>query len=128
MGCCGKKLVETTKKIGTIAEGNIRLFIDRYFRLPSEQCEYARQRRQECRKCKDHTFLTKWQFAGWVIHNGGIVKFLKDINDLIDWPMLPKRDFKKREKLFCRVCKCWIPAKSMIKTEHCPLGKWQERE
>jgi hypothetical protein len=25
---------------------------------------------------------------------------------------------------FCRVCKCWMPAKTYFKSLKCPMGKW----
>jgi len=27
-------------------------------------------------------------------------------------------------KLFCSICKCFVPAKAMVKNEKCPLDKW----
>ena len=27
-------------------------------------------------------------------------------------------------KLFCSICKCYIPAKARVTDEKCPLGKW----
>ena len=30
----------------------------------------------------------------------------------------------KARKLFCKQCKCFIPAKARVKDENCPLGKW----
>jgi len=29
-----------------------------------------------------------------------------------------------RRTLWCRICKCFIPAKSRVKDEKCPKGKW----
>lgn len=26
--------------------------------------------------------------------------------------------------LWCKICKCFIPAKARVKEESCPLGKW----
>jgi hypothetical protein len=26
--------------------------------------------------------------------------------------------------LWCRICKCFVPAKARVKEEMCPLGKW----
>jgi len=28
-------------------------------------------------------------------------------------------------KLFCSICKCFIPAKAMVKDEKCPKGFWK---
>jgi hypothetical protein len=26
--------------------------------------------------------------------------------------------------LWCKICKCFVPAKARVKEENCPLGKW----
>jgi hypothetical protein len=28
------------------------------------------------------------------------------------------------KKIFCSICKCYIPAKARVKDEKCPLDKW----
>ena len=28
------------------------------------------------------------------------------------------------KKLFCKKCKCWLPAKTFVKEEQCPKGYW----
>lgn len=122
MGCCGKNIARNVGKVGAITEGNLRLFINTYFRLPDEQCPMAKARRVACRGCESHTFMGKWEFGLWVVKNGGAVKFLAEIHDLTGWPMLPKQEYKKGAKLFCRVCKCWLPAKSHVAQERCPVG------
>ena len=75
-----------------------------------------------CRQCNNRTWLKKWQFGLWVMRNGGLIQFAKDIKDLTGWPPLPDQDYKKGRKLFCRVCKCWLPAKSYVESERCPVG------
>jgi hypothetical protein len=29
--------------------------------------------------------------------------------------------------LWCRLCKCYIPAKARVEDEQCPLGKWDRK-
>jgi PHP family Zn ribbon phosphoesterase len=31
----------------------------------------------------------------------------------------------EKEKKWCGQCGCFIPAKVLVKTEHCPIYKWQ---
>jgi len=40
------------------------------------------------------------------------------------FPMLEKHGYEKGRSLFCRLCKCWIPAKAYSKDEKCPKDKW----
>lgn len=30
------------------------------------------------------------------------------------------------KKLFCSICKCFVPAKARVKESTCPLGKWEK--
>lgn len=29
-----------------------------------------------------------------------------------------------RDGQFCEVCGCWLVAKTTLKKEHCPIGRW----
>lgn len=29
---------------------------------------------------------------------------------------------------WCKICKCYLPAKARVKEEKCPLGKWADRK
>jgi hypothetical protein len=35
---------------------------------------------------------------------------------------LPIEQVQPGAKLFCSLCKCWLPAKAYVKQENCPLG------
>jgi hypothetical protein len=32
-----------------------------------------------------------------------------------------------RSNDMCKECGCYIPAKTLVKNEHCPLNKWQQQ-
>lgn len=68
--------------------------------------------------------MTWVEYAQWIDANGGLVKFTAEIDKLEEWPMLPKQEYAHGCKLFCRICKCWLPAKSYVGEKQCPLGKW----
>jgi hypothetical protein len=58
----------------------------------------------------------------WLKSHG--LEVVKNLADLSALPQLPKQDFEKGKRLFCSVCKCWIPAKAEVESEQCPEGKW----
>ena len=68
--------------------------------------------------------MTWAQFYRYINDNGGLIKFVKEIAFLEDWPLLPKQRYESRRKLFCRVCKCFLLAKAASEDEVCPLEKW----
>lgn len=123
--CCGT-IIQIGKKTLAIAEGNIFLSVDSFLRLPDQRNPQARSRLAICRACEQHTYLTVTQYAMWMADNGGPVKFAAEIGNLNQWPLLPKQDYTKGGKLFCRICKCWIPAKSHREKETCPIGLWDK--
>ncbi|MDH4203516.1 MAG: hypothetical protein OEV87_11575 [Phycisphaerae bacterium] len=85
MSCCGENII----KVGKIAEGTLRYFLATYFRLPTRRYGLSRQRLMACRQCDNKTWIKKWQFGLWVMRNGGLIQFAKDIKDLIGWTPLP---------------------------------------
>ena len=44
--------------------------------------------------------------------------------DLTALPPLEKKECRKSAGLYCRLCKCFLPAKACIEDMHCPQGKW----
>lgn len=32
------------------------------------------------------------------------------------------------KSVWCKICKCYIPAKARVKEEKCPLNKWDRKE
>lgn len=63
------------------------------------------------------------EYTQWLKDNG--IEVLKNLHQLEVLPKLPKYELDdKRRNLFCRICKCYVPAKARIEKEHCQLGKW----
>ena len=119
MGCCGKM-----KKIVSIAKGNMAVIMDSINLLPSEKYLYHAVRLRACRACQHHTYLTQEQYVKWIQANGGPAKFVAEIDRLDTWPTLPTIKMDESEpgaKLFCSLCRCWLPAKSYVKAENCPI-------
>ena len=124
MGCCGK-----IKKAVSIAKGNLAVVLDAMNVLPGERFVYHEIRLRTCRQCEHHTYLNVEEYLAWVKANGGIEKFLADIENLEGWPPLPIiQDEKPGAKLYCSLCKCWLEAKAYVKNENCPLGHPQWRQ
>ena len=75
--------------------------------------------------CDEQTWLSKTEYAGWLKDNG--VEVIANFTELEKLPKLPKYErgsAKGRRNLFCRLCKCFVPAKARVADEKCPLGKW----
>ena len=118
MGCCGK-----IKKMVSVAQGNLSVVLDAINLLPTEKYLYHSVRLRACRACEHHTFLTEHQYLEWIEKNGGLAKFVAEIDTLDQWPPLPiENDEQPGAKLFCSLCKCWLPAKAYVKQEKCPIG------
>jgi hypothetical protein len=90
--------------------------------LPAEQFAYHSVRLRACRGCEHHTYLTERQFLDWINEHGGLTKFIAEIDTLDQWPPLPIEQEQPGAKLFCSLCKCWLPAKAYVKNEKCPIG------
>jgi hypothetical protein len=119
VSCCG-----AIKTLKAMVQGNILLNVNRLFALPRPKYEYADTRLAACRMCQESTWLTATEYAAFLgLHK---VETIKNISDLSVLPKLEKKDYQKKTKLFCRICKCWLPAKTYVKTEQCPLKKWSE--
>jgi len=116
MGCCGK-----IKKVVSIAQGNLAIVLDAINLLPSEKYLYHSVRLRACRSCEHHTYLTEKEFLDWIDAHGGLVKFVAEIESLDQWLPLPIEQEKPGAKLFCSLCKCWLPAKAYVKNENCPV-------
>jgi hypothetical protein len=138
MGCCGKKLADElpepepasrpksrVRKIKSIVAGNWNLALRQLKAVPDEKSKHYHQRLQTCRACDLHTWLTWAEFYRYVNDHGGLMKFMKEIASLEQWPLLPKQEYESRRKLFCRVCKCFLMAKAAIEDEVCPFNKWE---
>lgn len=104
MGCCGG----TTKKVGQIVTGYVNLFRGKKY-------EFTDDRVRACQKCEDSTWLTKAQYGKWLAENG--IKVLRNWKDLAALPKLPKEPNGKGRGLYCRICKCFVPAKACVDWE-----------
>ena len=116
MGCCGK-----LSKGFSIAKGNLAVVLEKINLLPADQFMYHSVRLRACRDCEHHTYLTESEFLDWIENNGGLVKFVAEIDTLDQWPPLPFQKEQPGAKLFCSLCKCWLPAKAYVKQENCPV-------
>ncbi len=113
MGCCGK----TIDKVSNIAVGYARY-------IGKKNYKFLAMRISICSKCNEHTWMGRLEYLKWLKNNG--IDILKNFTQLERLPKLPKyKQSKKHNKLFCRLCKCFIPGKARVEDMKCPLGKWQ---
>ena len=114
MTCCGKgKAIFHKGK--NIAKGYTAL-------VTGKEYEFADARIAVCRDCEYSTWMTELDYAAWLLKNG--VKVLTHLDDLTQLPMLPKQNTGRT--IWCRLCKCNIPAKAAVTDEQCPKNKWPE--
>ena len=88
--------------------------------ITGKKYRHTDARIRTCRTCDSNTWLKKTEYAGWLLKNG--IKVLTHLEDLTVLPDLPKGTEGKN--LYCRLCKCFIPAKARVENETCPLNKW----
>jgi hypothetical protein len=118
MTCCGGKVVGQAV---AIAKGNLRLATDTIGL--TKPYEFTDKRIRICRICEQGTWLTMAEYATWLKEHG--LEVVKNFTDLEKLPPLPKYELdNKRRNLFCRLCKCYIPAKARVADMKCPLDKW----
>lgn len=117
MTCCGK-----IKTVSQIAQGNINLLAEKVFHLDSLRHEQGEARQRICLNCEYQTWLTRMEYLVWLSTNA--MGVLKNIEDLSILPPLPKCENGQGKKLFCQLCRCWIPAKTRTHDAKCPIGKW----
>jgi len=117
MGCCGKnisRILNTGVNIGT---GYANLAIGR---KPTGTDAKIRA----CWNCPENTWLTMAEYVGWYKRNG--IDLIKNALDFEKTPPLPKFERGRgRNNLFCRLCKCYVPAKARVAGERCRLGRWE---
>lgn len=113
MSCC-KEILANIVKTEHIVQGNL-------FNLLGIKYEFTDDRIITCHKCDEQTWMTKAEYLNWLTDNG--IEILANLNQLETLPKLPKfGQDEKRRSLFCRICKCFIPAKARVKEEKC--DKW----
>ena len=116
MTCCGKSksVLEKSKNIVT---GIIR-------HATGKKCPDTDARIRTCHTCDEQTWMSRKEYAEWLIKNG--IKILENFTQLGKLPKLPKYDLARgRRNLYRRICKCFVPGKSRVESEKCPLGKWK---
>lgn len=121
MGCCSGSAVKQTIDIG---RGYIRLATDKI--SITEEYEFADGRIRKCQKCDESTWMTKFEYAKWLKDNG--IEILENFTQLETLPKLPKYYIDdRRRNIFCRICKCYIPASARVPDKKCPHpegNKW----
>lgn len=117
-GCAG-----CGKTIKNIIQGSVSYAIEKTTGLEVAKYEHTDDRIRECHKCDEQTWMTKGEYAKWLKANG--IEVLKNLDDLTALAKLPKyAQDPTRRNLYCRLCKCFIPAKARIAEMKCPLAKW----
>jgi len=108
MGCCGK-VFNLLAGWANIASGRM--------------CASAGSRMKKCRDCDTATWMGTKEYLKWIANRG--VAVLTNLSQLETLEPLPKyQQDTKRRNLFCRICKCYIPAKARVEKETCPKGLW----
>ena len=115
MGCCGK----TIEKVKNIAVGYANL-------ARGVKYEFTDDRIRACWKCDYQTRMSRTEYTAWLVKHG--IEVLKNYTQLEKIPMLPKQEQNKnRRNLYCRICKCFIPAKARVKEMNCPKNVWEDK-
>lgn len=120
MGCCGGN--GKIAKIGSIASGYANKALHDIFFVRGELSDKADVRMAICRACHEQTWMKKAAYKAWLLKNG--IEVLKNLDNLTALPPLDKQDYAQGRSMFCRQCKCWLPAKVYSVAERCPVGKW----
>lgn len=116
MGCC-------LGKIASVAKGYSILVIEYIFKMPTVRSSQRETRKIYCRKCDKATWINIAELIEYFKKYG--LLFMKNLSELENIPALPIRQkINNNDRFFCSVCKCYIPAKTVVETEKCPLGKW----
>ena len=115
MPCC-------KKKISNIIKGYTRFAFSKLIELPKEKYKQSDKRIRICQACDKSTWLTMIEYFNFIKEN--LKDIIKNIEDLTLLPELPDSEYEIGKKLFCKLCKCFIPAKAWLKEEKCPLQKW----
>lgn len=118
MSCCGGKI----EKIGNIIKGFTGLFLEEQFDILALKFADADKRLEICLQCEKKTWLTRMVYMGFIKKHW--LEIIKKFEDLTLLPELSKEEYGMNKFLFCRLCKCHLPAKVRIEIEKCPEKKW----
>lgn len=111
MGCCGKNIKNIAMGYTFLAVGVKYEFTDSRVRI--------------CQQCDSNTWMSAVEYATWLVKHS--IEVLANFDQLEKLPMLPKYEQSRtRRRLYCRQCKCFVPAKARVKEESCLAGNWQE--
>ena len=115
MSCCGEAK-SVGRQVRNIAVGYVSYKMGvRY--------EFTDDRIRACHKCDEQTWMGLAEYNRWLAANS--IDVLKNFTQLEKLPKLPKyQQGPKRRRLYCRICKCFIPAKARVEEMKCPLDKW----
>jgi hypothetical protein len=121
MSCCGQKdgVIGTLK---TIASGYARKTLHDPFMVRGKVSEQADQRMAICKSCEYQTWMKKADYLKWLASHG--IEVLEHLDRLSELPLLEKVEYQQGRSLFCRDCKCWLPAKVYAPDAACPQGRW----
>ena len=113
MTCCGK----TIRKAKNIVVGYTNL-------VRGKKYEFTDGRIRKCQGCDEQTWMSKTEYAMWLLQNG--IGVFRNFTELEKLPKLPKYEQTPgRRNLYCRICKCFVPAAARDKKKKCVLGKWE---
>ena len=116
MGCCNDKIK------GYLETGQA-VFTGYFYQAIDKKCDATDDRIRVCHRCDEQTWLSIKEYFTWLKKNG--VAILKNLDQLETLPRLEKfHPGPGRSNLFCRLCKCFVPAKARVENQKCPLGKW----
>ena len=108
MSCCGKNIIK----------GYLNLALNK--KSPSTD-----KRIRTCQNCTENTWWNFTDYSSYVIKHFG--EYVTHLDRLEELPPLPRHGkSKENRKLFCSICKCFIPAKARVADEKCPKDKWNE--
>lgn len=114
---------ETIKKIVNISQGQVSALAEKLFNVEVIKCERYDLRFNICSACRQKTYLTKIEYAEWLIKNGKDVAV--NFTELEKLPALPKKEQTESTLIFCGICKCFLDAKCRVNDEQCPMGRWK---
>lgn len=115
MGCCSK----TITRYRHIAAGYGALVLE-FFGFERKNYHLSLERLRICRTCEKITWWSRADYFKLLLSYG-----IKVFTDLSKLPELEIRKKKKGTYNFCAICKCYLPAKTSVKNECCPIEKWQ---
>ena len=117
MGCCDKTKA-VLQKSRNIAIGYTNL-------ARGVKYEFTDSRVRICQNCIWNTWMSAVEYSLWLTKHG--IEVLANFGQLEKLPMPPKQgQSKTRRRLYCRICKCFIPAKARVKEIKCPKGFWEK--